>query len=340
MPTLKYITIFTCTLCLLVIIYSCKKSQEPTNIGKKITLSFPAYFPRNYTVPTQNALTDSRAALGKMLFFDTNLSKDKKISCASCHIPEFAFSDPGKVFSDGVNGGKTTRNTPMIFNAVYQKEFFLDGRAKSLEEQALGPLTHPKEMGMTEAEIVQTVKANPEYVKRFKECYGEVNIKNICAALASFERTIISTSSPFDRDMLGDTTALTPAQKRGRALFFSFKIGCQKCHNGPNLTNREFMNIGLDEDYADEGLYEITKNEEDKGKFITPSLRNIALTAPYMHDGRFKTLEEVIDFYATGGKDHPNKAAQMSSFTLTPSQKSDLIAFLQSLTDDQFQPKK
>jgi cytochrome c peroxidase len=140
--------------------------------------------------------------------------------------------------------------------------------------------------------------------------------------------------------MQGDTTALTPAQKRGRALFFSFKIGCQKCHNGHNLTNREFMNIGLDENYKDNGLYDITKKEDDKGKFITPSLRNVALTPPYMHDGRFKTLEEVIDFYATGGKDHPNKAGQMNSFTLTPAQKSDLVAFLHSLTDDQFKPKK
>lgn len=324
----------------LVITYACKKTHEPTNIGKKISLSFPDYFPRNYTIPENNILTDNRVALGKMLFFDKNLSKDKTVSCASCHSPETAFSDAEKTLSDGVQGGKTTRNTPMIFNAVYQSAFFWDGRAKSLEAQALGPLTHPKEMGMTEEEIIQVVKSNPEYKKRFKECYGEINIKSICAAIASFERTIISTSSPFDRDMQGDTTALTPAQKRGRALFFSFKIGCQKCHNGHNLTNREFMNIGLDENYKDNGLYDITKKEDDKGKFITPSLRNVALTPPYMHDGRFKTLEEVIDFYATGGKDHPNKAGQMNSFTLTPAQKSDLVAFLHSLTDDQFKPKK
>lgn len=332
--------LFTFTLLLIVSFLACKKNSEPTNPGKKVSLNFPSYFPRNYSIPQHNQLTDKRAELGKMLFFDTNLSKDKKISCASCHKPEFAFSDAGKELSDGVNGGKTTRNSPMIFNAIYQNTFFLDGRVKTLEAQALGPLTHPQEMGMTEKEIVDVVKSNPEYKKKFKECYGEVNIKNICAAIASFERTIISTSSPFDRDMQGDTTALTPAQKRGRALFFSFKIGCQKCHNGHNLSNREFMNIGLDENYKDNGLYEITKKEQDKGKFITPSLRNIALTAPYMHDGRFKTLEEVIDFYATGGKEHPNKAGQMSSFTITPTQKADLIAFLHSLTDDQFKTKK
>lgn len=332
--------LFLSILSLMIIsFFACKKNAEPTNPGKKVSLNFPGYFPRNYSIPEHNQLTDKRIELGKMLFFDTNLSKDKKISCASCHKPEFAFSDAGKAVSDGVNGGKTTRNSPMIFNAVYQNAFFLDGRVKSLEAQALGPLTHPQEMGMTEKEIVDVVKNNPEYKKRFKECYGEVNIENICAAIASFERSIISTNSPFDRDMQGDTTALTPAQKRGRALFFSFKIGCQKCHNGHNLTNREFMNIGLDEEYKDQGLYNITKKEQDKGKFITPSLRNVALTAPYMHDGRFKTLEEVIDFYATGGKEHPNKAGQMNSFTITLAQKADLIAFLHSLTDEQFKAK-
>ncbi|MDW8301599.1 MAG: cytochrome c peroxidase [Bacteroidia bacterium] len=328
------------TFILIVTASSCNKISQPTNPGQPITLNFPNYFPKNYHIPKDNLLTDKRVQLGKMLFFDKSLSKDKTIACASCHIPQYAFSDSGNTVSKGVHQGKTIRNTPMIFNAVYQDRFFMDGRAKSLEEQALGPLLHPQEMGMTEKEIVQVVKSNPTYKKLFKECYGEINLKTICAAIACFERTIISTSSPYDRDLQGDTTALTPAQKRGRALFFSFKIGCQKCHNGHLLTNREFMNIGLDEEYKDQGLYNITKQEADKGKFITPSLRNVAITPPYMHDGRFRTLEEVIDFYATGGKSHPNKAPQMSSFILSPSQKADLIAFLHSLTDDQFVTKK
>ncbi|MCS7076297.1 MAG: c-type cytochrome [Bacteroidia bacterium] len=333
---IPFIISISITFAALVILYACREKKQPTSIGKPITPKLPDYFPKKYYIPENNLLTDKRIELGKMLFFDKSLSKDKTISCASCHLPQYAFSDAGKVFSDGVNGGKTTRNTPMIFNAIYQNNFFMDGRARSLEEQALGPLTHPQEMGMTEAEIVKVVKSNPTYQKMFKECYGDIEIKTICAAIASFERSIVSSSSPYDRDLQGDTTALTPAQKRGRSLFFSFKVGCQKCHNGHLLTNREFMNIGLDENYRDQGLYNITKNESDKGKFMTPSLRNIAITYPYMHDGRFKTLEEVIDFYATGGKNHPNKAPQMNSFTLSPQQKADLIAFLHSLTDDQF----
>lgn len=283
----------------------------------------------------------SKVQLGKQLFFDPILSLDQSVSCASCHKPEFAFAD-NKAFSLGVNNRIGTRNTPSVMNMASRPYFFHDGRAPSLESQAVMPIENPLEMNLSFDEAVQRVKGNALYVKLFQNIYKtEPNSTNITNALAVFQRSLESNgSAPHDLWMNDvDTTALSLSQQRGRNIFLADEFKCFECHFGPDFTGDEFRNIGLynGTTLADKGRYDVTKDSTDLGKFKVPGLRNVALTAPYMHNGMFNTLEEVIDFYSNP-YDFVKQPINIDTLMVTPlnfseRQKEDLINFLHALTD-------
>ena len=287
-------------------------------------------------IPAQNLQTEAKVELGRMLFFDPRLSKDNTISCASCHVPAAGFADP-RQFSLGMGGQQGGRNAPTVLNTGYQTLQFWDGRAGSLEEQALGPVQNPIEMAETPPNVVKKLNAVQEYRKRFKEVFGtEVTKEGIARAVAAFERTIVSTNSAFDKYVAGDKKALSDPAQRGLALFAG-KARCVSCHNGPNFTDNKFHNIGVPQVgplKEDLGRYAVTKQDKDRGAFKTPTLRSVALTAPYMHDGVFKTLEEVIEFYNKGGESVTGKDALMSTLKLTDQEKKDLVEFLKALTGE------
>lgn len=279
--------------------------------------------------------------LGEQLFFDPILSADNSLACASCHKPQFAFAD-NKAFSLGVNDSLGTRNTPSVMNMLSRSFFFHDGRAASLEEQAIGPVENPLEMNMSFDEAVKRIKANPEYVRVFKKIYKEEpNRKNITQALAEFQRSLESDgSAPHDLFVNGEhLNAMTASQQRGRKLFLADESKCFDCHFGPDFTGDEFRNIGLYDGVklVDKGRFDFTKDPKDIGKFKVPGLRNVALTAPYMHNGMFKTLEEVIDYYSNP-YDFVKNPINMDTLMLKPlnftkEEKTDLVNFLHSLTD-------
>ena len=287
-------------------------------------------------IPAQNLQTEAKVELGRMLFFDPRLSKDNTISCASCHVPAAGFADP-RQFSLGMGGQQGGRNAPTVLNTGYQTLQFWDGRAGSLEEQALGPVQNPIEMAETPPNVVKKLNAVPEYRKRFKEVFGtEVTKEGIARAVAAFERTVVSTNSAFDKYVAGDKKALSDPAQRGLALFAG-KARCVSCHNGPNFTDNKFHNIGVPQVgplKEDLGRYVVTKQDKDRGAFKTPTLRSVALTAPYMHDGVFKTLEEVIEFYNKGGESVTGKDALMNALKLTDPEKKDLVEFLKALTGE------
>lgn len=283
----------------------------------------------------------SEIELGKKLFFDPILSQDQSISCASCHRPEFAFADNTE-FSLGVNDSLGTRNTPSVMNMASRPHFFYDGRAESLEEQAIGPIENPVEMNLNISEAISRLNQSELYTKLFEKIYlEEPNIVNASRALAEFQRSLESDgSAPHDKWMNDeDPMALTESQKRGRELFLD-KGKCFDCHFGPDFTGDEFRNIGLyDElEYKDKGRFDLTKDSSDLGKFKVPGLRNVALTAPYMHDGSLKTLEEVIEFYSDLYMFVPNPinldSIMKEPLKLSITEKEDLVNFLHSLTDE------
>jgi cytochrome c peroxidase len=288
---------------------------------------------------------DGKSQLGEKLFFDPILSKNRNISCASCHIPEHAFADTSAV-SIGTGGKKGTRNTPSAMNTRLQKSFFWDGRAKSLEEQVLGPIENPAEMGLPINEALIRLRTSEFYRGQFREVFNnEPDRSNLAEAIAAYERTLETSDSPFDNwKFSGDSNAVSAAVKRGFVIF-NGKAKCSECHFGPDFTTNEFRNIGLFDgrNLNDSGRAVITGKREDIGKFKVPGLRNVAVTAPYTHNGIAKTLKEVIAFY-----DNPEKLVKHSinrdslldkPLNLTTQEKSDLEAFLISLTDKRFMPK-
>lgn len=289
----------------------------------------------------QKEYINTKVALGEKLFFDPILSLDNSISCADCHQPKFAFAD-NKAFSIGVNDSLGNRNTPSVMNMASRSFFFHDGRAASLEEQASMPVENPVEMNLSFTEAVQRVKTNKAYFNLFSKIYHtEPNKDNITNALAEFQRSLESDgSAPHDLWMNDiDPLAMSPSQQRGRTLFLSDEFKCFDCHFGPDFTGDEFRNIGLYDGITlkDMGRYDITKDSSDIGKFKVPGLRNVALTAPYMHDGKFNTLEEVIDFYSNP-YDFVENPVNIDSLMVKPlnlseQQKEDLVNFLHSLTD-------
>lgn len=284
-------------------------------------------------IPVDNPMTPEKIELGKMLYFDKRLSGDDTISCASCHEPAKGWSDNRRTFL-GFQGHQGHRNSPTIINAGYLSSQFWDGRAMTLEEQALGPIQSEVEMNLPLDQLVAKLSAIPEYVERFEQVFGPDSItpENVAKAIAAFERTVVINDSAFDKYLAGDDAALSAEAKRGLDLFVG-KAGCVNCHNGPSLTDNNFYNVGIVNDPSiDRGRAEFTGNPEDTDKFKTPALRGIGHTAPYMHDGSLKTLEEVVDFFNNGGGEHPNKSPLLQPLNLTDQEKADLVAFLESLS--------
>jgi cytochrome c peroxidase len=287
-------------------------------------------------------LPESEAELGKLLFLDNILSEDYSINCATCHKPEFAFADT-IAFSLGVHGQSGTRNTPSVTNVLSRPVFFWDGRAQSLEEQALMPVSNPIEMNLNIDSAIVRLNKNQFYVASFRKIYGKEADKNLLAsALAEFQRTL-ETSSAWDRYSKGDSAAISASAIRGIEIF-NVKGKCFDCHFGPDLTGDEFRNIGLFDNKTDKdkGRYDFTKDSSDLGKFKVPTLRNVAVTAPYMHDGSFKTLREVIVYYNEPDKFKPHGINRDSLLAkplgLTEQEMTDLESFLISLTAPQYLP--
>lgn len=288
----------------------------------------------------------TKAELGKLLFFDPILSDDRTISCASCHIPGNAFADTLSV-STGVHGKKGSRNTPSAMNISFHRSLFWDGRAKTLEEQVLMPIENPLEMNLPIETALARLKENNQYNKYFQNIYNsEPSRDNLADAIASFERTLETSDSPFDNwKFTGDSTAVSNAVKRGFDIF-NTKGKCVKCHFGADFTTHEFRNIGLfnGKNLSDSGRAGISGAISDIGKFKTPGLRNIGITAPYMHNGMFRSLKEVIEFYDDPEKVVPgaiNRDTLLNQpMHLTSQEKEDLEAFLLSLTDKRFTAAK
>jgi cytochrome c peroxidase len=288
--------------------------------------------PAEIPTPANNRLTPEREDLGKQLFFEPRLSGSNSISCASCHNPALGWSDALPTAKG--NAMKVLgRATPSIANAAYNDLQMWDGRFRSLEEQALGPIQAPAEMNGSMAQIIPELKALPEYTREFERAYpGEgITPETIAKAIASFERTVILRHSPFDQWIGGDQTAIGPSAKRGFELFVG-KANCVACHQPPNFTDQGFHNIGL-KGNQDEGRFARMPIKASRGAFKTPTLRNVELTAPYMHNGAYRTLAEVVEHYDRGGDEKDNLDPNMKPLGLTPNERQDLIAFMQSLTD-------
>lgn len=302
----------------------------PTLPGAAVVATHPAPVPAPYDEIAVGSpeWSPERAALGKKLFQDRRLSRDGTVSCQDCHRPELAFTD-GRKTAEGVKGKVGPRNTPTLVNRALGQAHFWDGRASSLEDQAMGPITNPGEMDLTPEEAVARIQADPEYRKAFREAFGgEPSAAGVASAIAAYERTIYSVDAPFDRFMAGDETVLNPAARRGLALFGG-KARCAECHSGSNFSDELYHCLGLP---GDDGRGKVTKNEQERGAFRTPTLREIAHTAPYMHDGSVATLAGVIDYYDRGGDPHPNLDSKMQKLRLTAGEKADLLAFLRALS--------
>ncbi len=287
-------------------------------------------------IPKGNLNYKAKIELGKQLYFDGRLSKNNQVACAFCHNPFAGFADPRQT-SIGVDGKLGGRQAPTVYNTAFNTVQFWDGRAGSLEEQAIGPIQNPVEMAETHENVVAKLRKIKGYQQQFREVFGsDVNLQGIAEAIAAFERTVVSTNSPFDKYVLGDTKAMDEAAVRGIALFKG-KGRCLLCHNGPNFTDNQFHNLGVPQVgplKEDLGRYNVTRQEQDRGAFKTPTLRSITETAPYMHDGVLKTLEEVIDFMDGGGGPNPNLSPLVKPLGLTKEEKSDLLAFLKALTGE------
>lgn len=311
----------------LFVFFACQTSNSSNNDTKITNVTF-------------DESIDSDVKLGHKLFFDPILSKDKSISCASCHKPQFAFGD-SSALSIGVEGKLGTRNTPPVMNMLSRSFFFHDGRSSTLQEQAIGPIENPVEMDLKYSEAVARIIKEEDYNYYFNKIYNKApDSTSILDALAAFQNSLESDgSAPHDLWMNDeDTLAITDAQKRGREIFLN-KGKCFDCHFGPDFTGDEFRNIGIYDGatFTDVGRFEVTLDSNDLGKFKVPGLRNITLTAPYMHNGMFKTLEEVIEYY-----DNPYLVIEnpinmdtlmLEPLNLTKQEKEELLDFLNALTD-------
>jgi cytochrome c peroxidase len=301
-----------------------------------VTVPDIAPLPTSVPIPPSNLNYQSKIDLGKQLFFDARLSKNNKVSCAYCHIPGAGFSDPHPT-SLGIDDQAGPRQAPTVLNAGFNRFLFWDGRAGSLEEQILGPIQNPIEMGEVLDHLVAKLRKIKGYTRQFRHVFGtDVTIQGLSDAIAAFERTLLSTHSAFDQYMAGDRKAMNEAAVRGMELFRG-KARCLLCHHGPNLTDNEFHNIGVPQvgpQKEDLGRYAVTRQERDKGAFKTPTLRSILDTAPYMHDGVFLTLEDVIDFLDRGGGPNPHLSPLLRPLGLTQEEKSNLISFLETLSGE------
>lgn len=333
-----------------ILLLSCTAAKTPSSeppakaIGAILEIKAPLGLPP-VPVPADNPPTAAAVALGRRLYYDTILSRDHTISCASCHRPDAGFADPRKV-SAGVGGKLGTRNAPTVLNAAYAALQFWDGRSPSLEEQAAGPIANPVEMDQPHTPLIEKLNGIALYHNLFAQAYGPgpVTLDKLKKAIASFERTILSGNSAFDRYQYGgDKKAMPEAAIRGLALFTDkTKANCAVCHtieqNYALFTDGKFHNLGVGMDeqgnLRDLGRFEQTKTESDKGAFKTPTLRDIAKTAPYMHDGSQRTLRDVVDFYVGGGNSNPQLDKEIRELKLNQHDRADLVAFLEALTGE------
>ncbi len=322
---------------LMIFIISCSETNSPHKTEEPF-LVIPEHFPE-LPIPADNPITREKVELGRMLFYEKLLSNDKTIpSCSHCMKQEHAFSDNTPV-SLGNKNLPESRNTMSLANVAYREKLFWDGRGKAIEAPAYRSMFLPRILGADTNEIVKRLESHPTYPLLFKKAFG-TNAKPsaylISKAIACFVRTLISGNSRYDKYLRGDSNALNISEKRGMQLFFSERTNCSKCHSGLFFTDLDFHNTGITTHYFDRGRYLITGENKDRGKFITPTLRNIEVTAPYMHDGSFPTLEKVIEHYNQGGKPFINKDTLIKPLGLTSEEIKDLIAFLKSLTDWEF----
>jgi cytochrome c peroxidase len=323
-------------------------------------------------VPEDNPLTRAKIELGRQLFFDKRLSSDGTVSCASCHDPQFSYAKD-TTFGVGVREQEGNRNSPASYNRIFSAAQFWDGRAASLEEQAIGPIANPIEMGNTHDVCIETLRKIPGYEKQFAKIFPQegFTIESVGKAIAAFERVIVTGPSPADhyeslrtfettfKDYLDDLESLkeddpdsyeqygqikaalakqpiSESAKRGREIFFTDKGNCTACHVGANFSDEKYHNlgVGMDAKEPDLGRYVVTKDDKDRGAFKTPTIRNVALTSPYMHDGSQATLEEVVEWYAKGGHPNPYLSDKMKKLDLTAQDKKDLVAYMKALTGE------
>lgn len=320
-------------------------TTPPRPIGAVFEIVAPTGLPP-VPIPADNPPTTASIALGRKLYYDPALSTDRTVACANCHNPALGFSD-GQPNSAGVGGKRGNRNSPTVWNSAYSTVQFWDGRSPSLEDQAGGPVQNPIEMAFTHAGVEQRLAEDSSYRAEFEAAFGPgpITFQKARMAIASFERTVITGNSPFDKYMYRqDKKALNSAAVRGLEVFRNPKKGnCAVCHSieatHALFTDNKFHNIGVGVnakgELTDLGRYEVTKNEADKGAFKTPTLRNITQTAPYMHDGSLKTLKEVVDFYVGGGNSNPHLDKEIKTLNhLTSAERADLLTFMQSLVGD------
>jgi cytochrome c peroxidase len=319
---------------ILFLFTGCTKEKTVLDPGDAIvTLEVPTGFPYP-DIPADNQPTLNRIQLGEKLFFDPILSRDSSKSCASCHHTDKKFTD-GLALSIGIDENLTLRNSMTILNTAYQPYFFWDGGVPTLEQQVIAPIENPLEMDFDVNLVVERLKMHPEYPALFESAYDlPPSPYTLVRAIANYERTLLTKKSRYD-DYLYDnnTSALSPSEINGMNIFFGERGECFHCHGEYNFTDYSFKNNGLYLMYPDSGRARITTLTSDVGKFKVPSLRNIALTAPYMHDGSLATLEAVIEHYNSGGKPHPNKSGLIQPLNLTAQEKQDIVNFLKALSD-------
>ena len=333
----------------LILIISCHPDGDDNNFDTTpYTIITPYNFPQ-MLIPEGNLLTQEGVQLGKKLFFDPILSSNNTISCASCHIQENSFSDPSQ-YSVGVNGDVGFRNAFSLVNIGWNSSFNWDGSASSLENQVFEPVTNPIEMANNWAQVEEDLNRDSEYRDLFKQAFNVdcIDSIHVAKAIAQFERTLISSNSRYDKFLKGEVM-FTNEELDGLNIFFSERGDCFHCHGNINFMDNSFHNNALDETFLDLGLFEVTGNELDIGLFKTPTLRNVEFSAPYMHDGRFNTLEEVINHYNSGGvysstvdplmkyiNSNPYGIPGETGLMLTQQEKNNLKAFLLTLSDEDF----
>ncbi len=321
--------------CAVLLIACGKDDATPKETDQPFVVNMPPGAP-TLPVPVGNEPTLARVTLGKALFFEKSISLGHGIACGSCHFDAHAFSDT-LALSEGAEDRIGLRNAPSLANVAYHPSLFRDGGIPTLEQQVLAPIHAEDEMASDILEAANLLRGNAEYAALSRLGYDrELDPFVITRAIACYERTLVSGWSRYDRFFYeGDTNALTEAEHRGYDLFISSATKCSVCHSGFDLSDHSFRNVGLSLDHSeDPGRERITLNPSDRGKFKVPTLRNIALTAPYMHDGSLATLEEVVEHFAAGGVNDPNKDALIDPLDLSAQDKSDLVAFLRALTDD------
>lgn len=310
------------------------KDKDNNNLLSKDVIAFtvPSHFPAPHYNLENNPINEASFQLGKMLFYDPILSSDSTVSCATCHAQVHGFADHNMKFSEGVNGMLGERNSPALSNLAWHPHFMWDGGINHIEVMSFAPITNPVEMNEDMAHVVQKLAAQTKYTNQFAAAFGSVEItdQKVLKALAQFMAMMVSSNSKYDQVITGKTT-FTDREQKGYELF---KSNCAHCHKEPLLTDFSFRNNGLDSHYKDAGRFKITQKEEDNGKFKVPSLRNIALTYPYMHDGRFNNLESVLNHYNYGIINSSTLDASLQKgLNLTQEQQADIILFLNTLTD-------